>query len=78
MGVWADFCYLCFSEAAFVNTFDIADAIINILGRALGDHFDGAVMYVADMACEVMAVGIIQSGEAKAHSLDATCENYLY
>lgn len=57
---------------------DGVDTIIDILEAALGQHFDGAVGHISDVAFEVVGVGLVEGGEAEADALHAAFEDDMF
>jgi hypothetical protein len=56
---------------------DVLDAIVNVVGSALGEHFDRAVRQVADEAGKLVTAGHPVSGKAKSDTLDPADEYYV-
>jgi len=78
LGVEGDFFDFGFPYIAGKGILDVPDAIGNIVGRALGEHFNGALRCVADKAGQLIAIGYTKSGEAKADTLDLADKNYMF
>ncbi len=68
----------CFSYIGCEGLVDVGDAVFDVLGIALGEHLDRAVVEVADKPGELVTVGDSVCGEAKAHTLNAADEDYLF
>jgi hypothetical protein len=66
------------SEIAFKRIFDVLNAIGDVVGIALGNHFYGAIGQITDEAGEPVASGDTKSGETKADTLNTTFENYMF
>ena len=75
--VGGDFLGVHFPYVAGIIFFDVLDAVVNVVGRALSEHLDGAVRHVADETRELVAVGHSVSGEAKTDALDPPDEYYV-
>ena len=73
-----DFHGLDLSDVAGQAILNISYAIIYVLSRSLGEHLDGAVWEVADVAGQLVAAGHPVGGEAKAHALDPAGEDYVF
>ena len=73
-----DFHGLDLSDVAGQAILNISYAIVYIFSRALGEHLDGAVWEVADVAGQLVAAGHPVGGEAKAHALDPAGEDYVF
>jgi hypothetical protein len=58
--------------------FNIADAVVDCLGRALREHLDGAVRQISDKAGQLAAAGYVICGKAETDALNAPCENYVF
>ena len=78
MGVDGDFFDFGFSYIAGKGLLYFSDAIVYIRIRALGKHPDSTIMTVADKTGQLMTVGCVKSGEAKADTLDSADENYMF
>jgi hypothetical protein len=57
---------------------DIAYAIVDVPGGALGDHFDASVPEIADEAGELMTIGHPVGGKTKTDALNVAREYYLF
>ena len=77
-GVNGDFFDFGFSYIAGEGFFDVSDAIVYIRIRARGEHFYSTIRTVADRTGQLMTVGYVKSGEAKADTLDSADENYMF
>ena len=66
-----DFIDIHFSDMAGIVILDILDAIINVIGCALGEHLDRTVRQVADESGELMSIGHPVSGKPKTDALDS-------
>ena len=78
LGVNGYFFDLCISYVAGKGALYFPDTVVNICIRALGEHFYSTIMTVADKAGQLMTVGYVKSGEAKADTLDSADENYMF
>jgi hypothetical protein len=67
-----------FSDMAFEGPVDVGDAVVDIIGRALGDHLDSAVRKIADAAGQVVAPGDIVNCEAESDALDPAYKDYTF
>jgi len=67
-----------FSDIAGKGFFCFSDAIIYIFGKTLGKHLHGAIRAVADKAGQPIAIGCVESGEAKADTLDSAGEDNMF
>ena len=65
-------------DASVEGPADGVDAIIDIFGRALGQHFDGAIGHISDMAFEAVGVSLVESGKTEADALDSALENDVF
>ena len=75
--VGRDFYGFDLSDVAGEAILDVSYAIIYIPSRSLGEHLDGAVWEVADVAGQLMAAGHPVGCEAKAHALNPAGEDYV-
>jgi hypothetical protein len=75
--VGRDFYGFDFPDVAGQAILNVFYAIIYIFSRSLGEHFDGAVREVADVAGQLVAAGHPVGGEAKTHALDPAGEDYV-
>ena len=75
--VGRDFYGFDLSGVAGQAILDVSYAIVYVLSRTLGEHLDGAVREVADVAGQLVAAGHPVGGEAKAHTLDPAGEDYM-
>jgi len=75
--VGRDFLDIDVSDMAGERLSNISYAIIYIVGRSLGEHLDGAVREIADVAGQLMPAGHSVSRESKAHALNTTLEDYM-
>jgi hypothetical protein len=57
---------------------DGVDTVVDIFGSSLGQHFDGAIGHVADVAFEVVQVCFVEGGEPEADALDAALEDNMF
>jgi len=73
-----DFFDLCISYVAGKGGLYFPDAVVNICIRALGEHFHSTIMTIADEAGQLIAIGYVISGEAKADTLDPAGEHYMF
>ena len=77
MGIRREVLDVHISYMAGIIFFDVLYAIVNVVGRALGEHFDRAVRQVADETGKLVTVGHSVSGKAKSDALDPPDEFYV-
>ena len=75
--IGGDFPDIDVSDVAGQRLLNIFYAIIYIFDRSLGEHLDGAVCEIADVAGQLVAAGHPVSGESEADALNAAGEDYM-
>jgi hypothetical protein len=78
LGVGRDLFDSGFSDITCEGVLYVAEAGINVVRRALGEHFDGAIKEVADVAGQAVTICDIVSGETEADALDSADEDYTF
>ena len=68
---------MSFFNIAGKRFFDVSDAVVNIIGMALGNHFNSAIGKIAYQAGQMITIGYIESGKTKADPLNSASKNYV-
>jgi len=78
LGVGRDLFDSGFFDITCESVLYVAEAGVNVVRRALGEHLNGAIQEVADAAGQVVAPGDIVSCETEADALDSADEDYTF
>jgi len=65
-------------DVASNSFFNFLDALVDVIGRTLSEHFDIAISDVADKTGQLIVIGCTEGCEAKANALNAAGKDYMF